>query len=93
MSNELCKHCLTPLDFGIGSCGCDGKRIGELEAEVAELRGMIKRHSDELLGLCAANASEGRCNDYTIRQRECPDCPKAWMIGEFDDFTERCTPN
>jgi hypothetical protein len=42
MSNELCKHCLTPIDFGIDNCGCDGDRIDELEEEVARLREFFK---------------------------------------------------
>jgi hypothetical protein len=33
MNNALCRHCMTPIDFGIEECGCDGERIEQLEAE------------------------------------------------------------
>ena len=44
MSNTLCKHCMTPIDFCIEACGCDREQIEKLKAE----RDALKKENQQL---------------------------------------------
>jgi len=79
---DLCRYC------GLSRCAdadtdwqCRAARdVSELAAQLAEARAVIHEHNTGCDSACESMGNSGRCNDYRIRQRECPDCPKDWRI-------------
>ena len=49
-------------------------------AKVARLREAIEQHNSGLDMSCANQKGLGRCDDYNIRKRDCPDCPRDFRI-------------
>jgi len=54
--------------------------IAKLEAENERLRGVINRHNVATQESCDWMQKHRGCDDYTMRGKKCPDCPKDWEI-------------
>lgn len=50
--------------------------VDELKDENVRLRSAIADHNAGLDMLCVQRKGLGRCDDYNIRNRDCPDCPR-----------------
>ena len=47
-------------------------------AEIERLRAALEKHNAGCLAACTHRSDD--CAPYTKRGRQCPDCPKDWMI-------------
>lgn len=50
-------------------------------AEVERLRDLIRTHNASCESACTERG-DAYCEPYVTRGRQCPDCPRDWMIDE-----------
>jgi hypothetical protein len=46
------------------------------------LQNLIDEHNKGCVSACEYMRGSDHCDFYAIRQRQCPDCPRDWMIEE-----------
>lgn len=53
------------------------------KAEIARLKGLINDHNKGCRSACVAMGKHRfDCEDYKLRGKDCPDCPKDWLIEQ-----------
>jgi hypothetical protein len=57
-------------------------RVARLEAVIRRLQNLIDEHNKGCVSACEYMRGSDHCDFYAIRQRQCPDCPRDWMIEE-----------
>lgn len=70
----------TALQAMTEEANAEGVRAAKAEAEVRELRALIKAHNERVAAACKWRQENGHC-DYAKRGDLCPDCPQEWEIG------------
>jgi hypothetical protein len=58
------------------------RELQKAEEKNQRLQKLIDEHNSSCVGACDTSRNNGHCNDYVIRQRQCPDCPRDWMTEE-----------
>jgi hypothetical protein len=58
------------------------ERIRVLTERIAMLEGAIREHNDEMVAGCENehNRRLRACDDFTQRGRQCPECPRDYLI-------------